>query len=99
MQEELAGVMGRKVDLASRRGIERSSNWIRRKAILESARPLYVADEATLLDILNAARKAVEFCTGLDRAAFAADPKTYFAVLQSIHDDRGSGQTPAGCVP
>ena len=42
MQEELAGIMGRKVDLVSRRGIERSSNWIRRKAILENARPLYV---------------------------------------------------------
>ncbi len=43
MQEQLAGIMGRKVDLVSRRGIERSSNWIRRKAILENARPLYVA--------------------------------------------------------
>jgi len=43
MQGELAGIVGRKVDLVSRRGIERSSNWIRRKAILESARPVYVA--------------------------------------------------------
>lgn len=43
MQEELASIVGRKVDLVSRRGIERSSNWIRRKAILESARSLYVA--------------------------------------------------------
>ena len=41
-------------------------------------------DEATLLDILNAARKAVEFCAGLDRAAFAGDPKTYFAVLHQF---------------
>jgi hypothetical protein len=43
MGAELTDIMGRKVDLVSRRGLERSSNWIRRKAILESAEPLYVA--------------------------------------------------------
>ena len=37
--EELSGIVGRKVDLVSQRAIERSSNWIRRKAILESAEP------------------------------------------------------------
>lgn len=41
-------------------------------------------DEATLLDILNAARQAVSFCVSLDRAAFCADPKTYFAVLHQF---------------
>ena len=35
MEEELAGMVGRKVDLVSQRAIERSSNWIRRKAILD----------------------------------------------------------------
>jgi predicted nucleotidyltransferase len=39
MEEELAGIVGRKVDLVSQRAIERSSNWIRRKAILDSAEP------------------------------------------------------------
>jgi predicted nucleotidyltransferase len=39
MEEELAGLAGRKVDLVSQRAIERSSNWIRREAILESAEP------------------------------------------------------------
>ena len=39
MEEELSGIVGRKVDLVSQRAIERSSNWIRRKAILESAVP------------------------------------------------------------
>ncbi len=43
MEEELASILGRKVDLVSRRAIERSSNWIRRKAILESAEPYFVA--------------------------------------------------------
>lgn len=37
MEEELAGIVGRKEDLVSQRAIERSSNWVRRKAILESA--------------------------------------------------------------
>jgi len=43
MEEELSGILGRKVDLVSRRAIERSSNWIRRKAILESAEPYFVS--------------------------------------------------------
>ena len=43
MLEEITDIMGRKVDLVSRRGIERSANWIRRKAILESVQSLYVA--------------------------------------------------------
>jgi uncharacterized protein len=43
MEEELAGLAGRKVDLVSQRAIERSSNWIRRKAILESAEPFFAS--------------------------------------------------------
>jgi predicted nucleotidyltransferase len=39
MEEELSGIVGCKVDLVSQRAIERSSNRIRRKAILESAEP------------------------------------------------------------
>jgi len=43
MEEELSGVLQRKVDLVSRRAVERSSNWIRRKAILDSAEPYFVS--------------------------------------------------------
>ena len=43
MEEELSGIVGRKVDLVSERAIERSSNWIRRKAILESAEPYFAS--------------------------------------------------------
>jgi uncharacterized protein len=43
MEEELGGIIGRKVDLVSQRAIERSSNWIRRKAILESAEPYFAS--------------------------------------------------------
>ncbi len=42
MEEELAAILGRKADLVSRRGIERSRNWIRREAILGSAEPFHV---------------------------------------------------------
>jgi predicted nucleotidyltransferase len=43
MEEELSTLLGRKADLVNRRAIERSENWIRRKAILSTAEPIYVA--------------------------------------------------------
>ena len=42
LQEELQELLGRKVDVMTRRSIERSRNWIRRKEILESAESFYV---------------------------------------------------------
>jgi uncharacterized protein len=42
MEEELSTMLGRKVDVVNRRAIERSENWIRRKAILNTAEPIYV---------------------------------------------------------
>ena len=41
MQDELSELLGRKVDLVSRRAIEASSNRIRREAILASLEPIY----------------------------------------------------------
>jgi predicted nucleotidyltransferase len=43
MEDELATILGRPVDLVSRRAIENSSNWIRREAILGSAETIHVA--------------------------------------------------------
>ncbi len=43
MTSELSALVGRRVDLITRRSVEGSFNWIRRNSILESARPLYVA--------------------------------------------------------
>jgi predicted nucleotidyltransferase len=43
MEDELSAMIGRKVDLVTRRAIERSENWIRRKAVLGSAETVYVA--------------------------------------------------------
>ena len=45
MEEEASAIFGRKVDLVSRRAIERSENYIRRKAILETAQAYYVTRE------------------------------------------------------
>jgi len=43
MQDELAEIFGRPVDLVSQAGLERSENYIRRREILESAHPIYEA--------------------------------------------------------
>lgn len=43
MEEELAGIVGRRVDIVCREGIEKSYNQIRKQAILESAEVLYAA--------------------------------------------------------
>ena len=43
MQDELSDMLGRKVDLVSHKGIERSRNYIRRKAILDTAKVIYEA--------------------------------------------------------
>lgn len=38
MEEELAEILGHPVDLLNRRAVESSSNWMRRRSILEGAR-------------------------------------------------------------
>lgn len=43
IEDDLSAILGRKVDLVSRRAIERSPNWIRRKAILEGVEPYYAS--------------------------------------------------------
>ncbi len=43
IEDELSAMLGRSVDLVSRRAIEQSKNWIRREAILTTAEPIYVA--------------------------------------------------------
>ena len=43
MQDELADILGRRVDFTLRKGIEESANWIRRTEILGTAVPFYVA--------------------------------------------------------
>lgn len=37
MEDELSALLGRRVDVVTRRAVETSDNWIRRRAILETA--------------------------------------------------------------
>ena len=41
IEQEFSEIFGRKVDLVERRAVERSRNYIRRAAILESAETIY----------------------------------------------------------
>ncbi len=43
MQDKLKQIFSRDVDLISKRGVETSRNYLRRKAILESAQVIHVA--------------------------------------------------------
>ena len=43
MQDELIEIFGRAVDIVNRKGIERSSNNIRKKSIIESSEVIYAA--------------------------------------------------------
>ncbi len=43
MEIELEDLLGRPVDLVERRGVEQSANWLLRRAILSTARPLEVS--------------------------------------------------------
>jgi predicted nucleotidyltransferase len=41
MEQELAAILGRDVDLLTRRSVEQSHNWIRRRQILDAAEVVY----------------------------------------------------------
>ena len=43
MEEELKAIFGREVDLVERSAVERSRNYVRRKAILNNLEPIYAA--------------------------------------------------------
>ena len=51
MEEELKALFGREVDLVSRRGIERSSNQLRREAVLETAETILRLEKAPPLPV------------------------------------------------
>ena len=54
MEEELAGLLGRRVDLLTRRAVAQSTNQIRRASILDNAAPLL-----TRSDVSGAAERGV----------------------------------------
>lgn len=43
MEQEFTALLGRPVDLVSKRGVEQSPNWIRRGEILGTAQVTYAA--------------------------------------------------------
>ena len=43
MEEELASLLNREVDLVTRRAVEGSHNWLRRREILDTAEVIYGA--------------------------------------------------------
>lgn len=43
MADELETILNRKVDLLTRRGVQEGRNWIRKKAILDTAQVIYAA--------------------------------------------------------
>lgn len=43
MEQELESIFGREVDLVSKRAIQQSENWMRRREILTTAQPIYVS--------------------------------------------------------
>ena len=84
MEDELKQIFGREVDLLTRRGVEQSRNYIRRKSILSSLEQAISRDMAHLLDILLAAKDARDFTAGLDKAAFFSDRKCQYAVTYCL---------------
>ncbi len=47
MQEELRDIFGREVDLVTKRAVEHSHNWVRRKEILRTAMIIYPKHRVT----------------------------------------------------
>jgi len=84
MQDELKQIFGREVDLLTRRGVEQSRNYIRRKSTLSPLEQPISRDMAYLLDILLAAKDARDFTAGLDKAAFLSDRKCQCAVTYGL---------------
>ena len=53
MQQELASIVERQVDLVSNRASDRSQNWIRRQEILKTAKTIYVKSSRYVSDRLT----------------------------------------------
>jgi len=110
MQDELEALLGRKVDVVSRKGVEQSTNRFRRRAILESARIIYPADSgpnvapaepidrnpALLFEMVESARLAQEFTAGITPEQFARDRMSVSAVSRVLGEmGRAAGKVSA----
>jgi uncharacterized protein len=84
MKDELQQVLGRHVDLVSRRAIEGSRNYLRRNAILSTAEVVLERDSAYLLDILKCARLALSYVAGVTEEAFLDDVQLQDSVIRRL---------------
>jgi hypothetical protein len=83
MQSELKEILGREVDLVEGPAMEKSRNYIRRKAILSSAETVR-RDEAYLLDMVLAARDAVSFVRDFSPEQLGASRLHQLAVIKVL---------------
>lgn len=68
MEDEMAQLSGRRVDMIERDALESSANYLRRRHTLEHPAEAPQLDDHLLLDILLSARQAISFVHGVDRA-------------------------------
>ena len=92
MERELAELLDRRVDLVTRTAIEESRNYIRRKAILESARVVYAR-----VALGRGRTRSVPALTPLSEAARTArkplpPPELYDAKSDRVHKELGRGR-------
>ena len=86
MKFELEELFGRDVDLLTKKSIENSHNWIRRRNILGTAQIIFPMDrdESSLLDLDNAARKILAFAQEKNRDELSVDTKSQSAILYQM---------------
>ena len=92
MERELAELLDRRVDLVTRSAVDASRNYIRRKAILESARVLYAREAPG-----RGRTRFVPALTPLSEAARTARKplpphELYDAKSDRVHEETGRGR-------
>jgi hypothetical protein len=83
MQVELESLFGRKVDLADRRSVEQSENYIRRIGML-SGKPPILRQMSYLLDMLICARKIREITENRPPEIVDTDERALYALTYNI---------------
>jgi len=84
MEDEMKDILGRPVDMIERQAVESSENYIRRRHILNPLLSVSRPDDALLLDILIAARRAISFLEGVSRAEFGQSDLLRSALLRNL---------------
>lgn len=84
MQEELEALFSRKVDLADRRSVEQSENYIRKKGML-SGKPPVLRQQSYLLDMLISARHIQTIAGDKPPGCIDTDEMTFHALCFACH--------------